>query len=106
VSEPVKRTRRQSQSRRSEAKRKKPKIMTRDGAKCRYCDAVDNLTIDHLVPLSKGGSNAQSNLGIACHGCNADKGNKTEDQFRAVLARRQRPRLPVLVEYRRKRRPI
>jgi hypothetical protein len=33
-------------------------------------------TIDHVIPLDKGGSNGQDNLRIACESCNKTKGNK------------------------------
>jgi hypothetical protein len=33
-------------------------------------------TIDHVIPLDKGGSNGQDNLRIACEACNKTKGNK------------------------------
>jgi len=43
---------------------------------CVYCLSDSNLTIDHIVPLSCGGSNNLDNLCIACGPCNSSKGNK------------------------------
>ncbi len=40
-----------------------------------------NAEIDHLVPLSKGGSNDLYNLVVACRGCNREKGQKDHQQF-------------------------
>lgn len=51
-------------------------LMLRDSYSCRLCGTVDNLTIDHIKPLSKEGSNALSNLQILCLKCNQRKGNK------------------------------
>lgn len=49
---------------------------------CVYCNA-DNipLEIDHILPVSRGGSNRISNLTLACRPCNQAKGNKTAQEF-------------------------
>lgn len=53
-------------------------IYLRDGLACVYCSAgVETgvvLTLDHLVPRIKGGSNKSSNLATACMGCNSSRG--------------------------------
>ena len=54
-------------------KRLAPKIYKRDGAYCRICGTSDNLTIDHITPLAKGGSDDLSNLQILCKSCNSRK---------------------------------
>ena len=52
--------------------------------KCVYCDAQHvPLTIDHIHPRSKGGSDRVSNLTLACYPCNQRKGNQ---DVRAFLA--------------------
>jgi 5-methylcytosine-specific restriction endonuclease McrA len=43
---------------------------------CTYCEATDNITIDHIVPLSRGGKHEASNLTAACYSCNASKCNR------------------------------
>lgn len=44
-------------------------------AKCRYCgDLIGPFEVDHLVPLSRGGTNARSNLVCSCISCNTQKG--------------------------------
>lgn len=43
--------------------------------------ADDYATIDHVIPSSKGGSNDETNLVLACSSCNCEKG----DQITAVL---------------------
>lgn len=40
---------------------------------CVYCGTDEDLTIDHIVPLSKGGENTFGNCTIACRSCNASK---------------------------------
>jgi hypothetical protein len=43
---------------------------------CEYCGVVENLSWDHLIPLSKGGPDNADNLVWACLSCNSSKGNK------------------------------
>ncbi|MDZ8066991.1 MAG: RNA-guided endonuclease IscB [Nostoc sp. DedQUE08] len=59
-------------------------LLQKWGRKCAYC-GVENLPfeIEHIHPKSKGGSDRVSNLTIACHDCNQDKGNQPVEQFLA-----------------------
>ena len=41
---------------------------------CAYCGSDENLTIDHIVPRAKGGTDFTKNCLCACHSCNQDKG--------------------------------
>jgi len=44
---------------------------------CSYCgEKSSNLTVDHIVPISRGGKNALSNMVPACPHCNCSKNNK------------------------------
>lgn len=52
-----------------------------DGASCRACAATDYLTIDHNIPLSRGGTDDPENLQPLCSRCNSAKGSKTMDEF-------------------------
>ncbi len=54
----------------------KTNIFKRDGYRCVYCSSKDFLTLDHVVPKSKGGPWNWSNLVTACHKCNSIKGDK------------------------------
>lgn len=44
-------------------------------------------TLDHLVPLSKGGGNESDNFVIACRSCNSRKGSLSADRFRQLRKR-------------------
>lgn len=43
---------------------------------CLYCRSKENLTIDHIKPVSRGGTDDIKNLQILCKSCNSRKGNK------------------------------
>lgn len=49
-------------------------VYRRDGFRCRRCGAEDDLSIDHVHPVSKGGGDDLANLQTLCRGCNARKG--------------------------------
>lgn len=63
-------------------------IYARDGHKCQYCGATRKLTIDHVIPKSRGGSDDWDNLVVACSSCNVKKGDKYLEQTGMMLARR------------------
>jgi len=54
-------------------------IYNRDGNICLRCGTPDNLTIDHVIPLSKQGRNHKYNLQTLCYDCNQDKGDNIVD---------------------------
>ncbi|BDA48729.1 hypothetical protein COCOBI_12-4110 [Coccomyxa sp. Obi] len=56
-------------------------IVLRDMGMCQYCGSKSNLTIDHVVPLSKGGKWVWENLVTACTKCNSKKGSKSLKQL-------------------------
>ena len=55
----------------------KLRILKRDGYKCRDCGISDDLTLDHIIPESKGGDLSEENLQILCRSCNSRKGVKS-----------------------------
>ncbi len=56
-------------------------ILKRDGHKCAYCGRGDlPLTIDHVIPKSKGGDDSWENLVAACLPCNNKKGDRTPEE--------------------------
>jgi 5-methylcytosine-specific restriction endonuclease McrA len=53
-------------------------VIRRDGFRCQYCGRRDlPLTIDHMLPKSRGGEDSWENLITACTRCNSIKGNRT-----------------------------
>lgn len=66
----------------------KKNILIRDNFKCVYCDSNKNLTLDHLIPKSKGGKNDWLNLVTCCDSCNKKKGDKTPEESKMVLLRK------------------
>ena len=61
------------------------RIFKRDNHQCVYCGSKRNLTIDHVVPKSKGGNNTWTNLVTCCSPCNRKKGDKTPEQANMKL---------------------
>lgn len=58
-------------------------IYRRDGYVCAYCEAVEGpFEIDHIVPVTRGGSNDPSNLCVACKPCNSSKGDRLLSEWR------------------------
>jgi 5-methylcytosine-specific restriction protein A len=43
---------------------------------CTICDSTVDLTADHIVPLSQGGTNTMSNIRVLCRSCNSRKGGR------------------------------
>ena len=52
-------------------------VFRRDNHLCLKCGAEDGLSIDHIVPVSKGGQNTLDNLQTLCMPCNISKGVTT-----------------------------
>lgn len=51
-------------------------VFDRDGRACKSCGATDDLSLDHIVPRSMGGSHDESNLQTLCRRCNSAKSNR------------------------------
>lgn len=54
---------------------------------CYYCNRKltdDEKTVDHKLPVSRGGTNEMSNLVISCQPCNSQKKNQTEQEYRSA----------------------
>ena len=52
-------------------------VYNRDGNRCVHCGSRENLEVDHIIPISKGGKTVVSNLQTLCHRCNVEKGAKS-----------------------------
>jgi len=50
-------------------------VWRRDGGKCARCGSRENLEYDHIVPVSRGGSNTARNIELLCEKCNRTKSN-------------------------------
>lgn len=67
---------------------KRTRIFARDRYRCQYCGKrgdLFTLTVDHILPASRGGGSAADNLVTACFECNQRKGNRTPDEARMPL---------------------
>ena len=63
-------------------------IMLRDRGSCQYCGAkaaAVEMTLDHVIPRSRGGGNVWENLVAACKPCNNMKGDRTPDEAGMTL---------------------
>jgi 5-methylcytosine-specific restriction endonuclease McrA len=67
-------------------------IYKRDNHTCQYCGSTRDLTIDHIIPKSKGGENTYFNLVVACLKCNTKKGDKFLEQTDMKLLKK--PKVP------------
>lgn len=63
-------------------------VLLRDNRQCQYCGEVfaeEALTLDHVLPLSRGGRDWWTNVVTACRSCNNRKGNFTPDEANMSL---------------------
>ena len=70
-------------------------LFHRDQGQCQYCGKSQDsklMTIDHVIPKSRGGKNTWENLVVACKKCNQKKGNKTP--IEAGMRLRKTPKKP------------
>jgi 5-methylcytosine-specific restriction endonuclease McrA len=69
----------------------KKNVHKRDGNKCVYCGASENLTVDHVIPKSRGGHHTWDNLVTACMKCNNKKDNYLLEEIGMTI-----PKIPKL----------
>src|SRR6266567_3574005 len=65
-------------------------VFARDDWTCQYCGSRSNLTVDHVVPRSKGGASSWDNIVASCAPCNRRKGDRMPRQ--ANMHPRRAPR--------------
>lgn len=73
-------------------------VLLRDQFTCQYCARTlppRDLTLDHVVPRSRGGRMVWENVVAACRRCNHQKGNRTPEEARMLLP--QRPERPLFL---------
>jgi 5-methylcytosine-specific restriction endonuclease McrA len=72
-------------------------IYKRDANTCQYCGCqpgTEELTIDHVMPRSRGGKTTWENCVLACVGCNSRKADRTPEEAKMVL--RKKPKKPIM----------
>lgn len=52
---------------------KRQRILDRDGHQCQFCQATEDLEIDHITPVAVGGSSDDTNLRVLCQRCNGKR---------------------------------
>jgi len=75
-------------------------IFLRDGYTCQYCHEkqhLSHLTMDHVVPVVKGGEKSWENIVTACRACNLKKGGRTPEE--AQMRLKSRPKQPVWLPF-------
>jgi 5-methylcytosine-specific restriction endonuclease McrA len=72
-------------------------LFARDGWRCMYCGTTNGrLTLDHVVPRSRGGDSVWENVVTSCAPCNMRKGNRLPDEIKMTLRKLPRAPAPVL----------
>jgi 5-methylcytosine-specific restriction endonuclease McrA len=72
-------------------------LFARDGWRCAYCGtATGRLTLDHVVPRSRGGASVWENVVTSCAPCNLRKGDRLLEETAMRLLQPPRPPAPVL----------
>jgi 5-methylcytosine-specific restriction endonuclease McrA len=67
-------------------------VLRRDGFRCGYCGGGHGITVDHIVPTSRGGKNTWTNTVASCDPCNQHKGNRTPQE--AGMTLQSKPQAP------------
>jgi 5-methylcytosine-specific restriction endonuclease McrA len=67
-------------------------VFARDDWTCQYCGGRSNLTVDHVIPRSKGGTSSWENIVASCAPCNRRKGDRMPRQ--ANMHPRRVPKTP------------
>lgn len=76
----------------------KSNVILRDMKQCQYCGIKETkMTVDHVLPISRGGSNDWFNCVCACKKCNNKKGNKTLSESKMIL--RRKPAEPKISQF-------
>ena len=66
-------------------------VIWRDGNRCQYCAKIfptEKLTVDHIIPKSRGGAKTWTNLVASCKKCNQKKGCRTPQECGMILIRK------------------
>jgi 5-methylcytosine-specific restriction endonuclease McrA len=69
-------------------------VLARDGFRCQYCGSTRHLTLDHVIPRSRGGNDSWENVVTSCAPCNVRKGAKLPLEIGMEPCRAPRPPSP------------
>lgn len=69
-------------------------ILARDGFRCQYCGSTRHLTLDHIVPRSRGGLTSWENVITSCAPCNVRKGACLPSEVGMSPSHKPRPPVP------------
>ena len=75
----------------------KKNVFVRDKHKCAYCGSGRELTVDHIMPASRGGKTNFDNCITACKPCNNKKDRKTPSEAKMYLS--HQPYAPTISEF-------
>ena len=67
-------------------------VFARDSWTCQYCGTTSHLTVDHVIPRSRGGPSEWENIVTSCAPCNRRKGNRSTSE--TGMHPRRKPRAP------------
>jgi 5-methylcytosine-specific restriction endonuclease McrA len=67
-------------------------VFARDSWTCQYCGRTSHLTVDHVLPRSRGGTSVWENIVTSCAPCNRRKGDRTPTEVQ--MHPRRKPRAP------------
>jgi len=70
-------------------------VLARDNHRCQYCGSRSHLTIDHIIPRSRGGESTWQNIVTSCAPCNSRKGNRLPSEANMSLRSKPRPPEPL-----------
>jgi 5-methylcytosine-specific restriction endonuclease McrA len=68
-------------------------VLRRDNHTCQYCGSTRKLTLDHIIPRSRGGTHTWDNVVTACESCNSRKGDRTLQEVKMPL--KTKPKAPI-----------
>lgn len=74
-------------------------VLARDNHLCQYCGSGAHLTIDHIIPRSRGGLSTWDNIVTSCAPCNSRKGDRLPREAGMRLRRRPKPPGPLAFIY-------
>ncbi len=74
-------------------------VLARDNHLCQYCGSEAHLTIDHIIPRSRGGDSTWENIVTSCAPCNSRKGDRLPAEANMILRSRPRPPEPLAFIY-------